>query len=138
MSLKPLPEIDELTRPFWDAVQRGSLEIQRCRDCAQWVFYPNAWCTACYGKALEWKPVTGFGSVYSYSVVHYPPYASFAADVPYVLATIELDEGPHMMTNVVHCAWADVRIGMRVRLCFETRQGFRIPQFEPAAGAGPV
>ncbi len=135
MNPKPVPDIDLITRPFWDAVQRRTLELQRCDDCAAWIFYPNEWCTSCYGRRLSWRAVSGRGSVYTFSVVHQPPFAAFAAEVPYVLATIELDEGPHMMTNVVNCAPDGVYIGLPVTVCFEDRNGFLVPQFEPAAGS---
>lgn len=132
MNPKPLPDIDDITRPFWDAVQRRTLALQRCDDCATWIFYPNTWCTACFGRALSWHPVSGRGSVYTYSVVHYPPFEAFAAEVPYVLATVELEEGPHMMTNIVGCHHEAVHVGMRVQICFEDRNGFLVPQFGPA------
>ena len=132
MSSKPIPELTELNRPFYDAVQRGELHIQRCDDCDAWVFYPNHWCTACYSANLNWTPCSGSGSVYSFSVVHYAPYESYR-DVPYVLATIELEEGPHLMTNLVNCDWKTVVVGMPVRLTTEARAGgFKVPQFEPA------
>ena len=133
MSAKPLPRVTELTRPYWDAIQRGELHLQRCEDCGAWVYYPNPWCRACYSTRLRWTRCAGTGSVYSYSIVHYPPFAAFAADVPYVLATIALDEGPHLMTNLVNCPLDEVRVELPVRLCFEVRDGgFKIPQFEPA------
>lgn len=131
MSNKPLPEITELTKPHWDAIQRGQLSVQRCDDCQAWVFYPSHWCTSCYSEKLTWTLCSGKGEVYSFSVVRYPPYDSFA-EVPYVLATIELAEGVHMMTNVVNCDPEEVRVGMKVQLTFEERDGgFKVPQFEP-------
>ncbi len=75
----------------------------------------------------------GLGTVFSYTVVYQPPYAAFKADCPFVMAIIQLDEGPQMMSNVLHCDPESVRIGMKVKVCFETRgDGFKIPQFEPA------
>ena len=132
MTDKALPELDELTQPFYAAIQRDELHIQRCGDCKTWVFYPNHWCTHCYSEQLTWTPCSGRGSVYSFSVVHYVPYPSYS-DVPYVLATIELEEGPHLMTNLVNCAWESVAVGMEVQLTTESRAGgFKVPQFEPA------
>lgn len=132
MNRKPVPEITELSKPHWDGMQRGELLIQRCADCGAWVFYPSHWCTRCYGQNLPWTACSGRGEVYSFSVVHYPPYESFA-EVPYVLATIELEEGVHMMTNVVNCDWRQVKVGMKVKMTLEERAGgFKVPQFEPA------
>ena len=132
---KPLPEIEDLTRPFWDAVQRERLLIQRCADCDTWVWHPRAWCSACYGPNLPWTPVSGRGVVHTYSVVHYAPIPGYADEAPYVLATVRLDEGPQLMTNLVGCAWQDAAIGLPVQVCFEARAGgFKVPQFRPAAG----
>ncbi|MCC7122553.1 MAG: OB-fold domain-containing protein [Gammaproteobacteria bacterium] len=137
MNEKPLPRVTALTRPFWDAIQREELHLQRCDECSAWVYYPSAWCRACYSARLTWTPCAGTGSVYSFSIVHYPQSEAFAADVPYVLAIIELTEGPHLMTNLVNCALDDVRIGLPVRMSVEARAGgFKVPQFEPAQRSG--
>lgn len=130
---RPLPEIDDLTRPFWDAVQQERLLIQRCGACGAWVWHPRAWCDKCYSADLAWQAVSGLGAVWTYSVVHYAPIPGYADTAPYVLATIRLQEGPQLMTNVVGCDWQAVRVGMPVRVCFEAREGgFRVPQFTPA------
>lgn len=132
---KPLPDIEDLTHPFWDAVQQDQLVVQRCADCGAWVWHPRAWCSACYGPNLAWTPVTGRGEVWTYSVVHYAPVPGYADAVPYVLATVRLAEGPQLMTNVVGCDWRAVAIGMPVEVCFEAREGgFKVPQFRPAPG----
>lgn len=133
MSAKPLPRVTDLTRPYWDAIQRGELYLQRCDDCRSWVFYPSRWCRACYSSRLTWTRCAGKGVIYSYSIVHYPPSPAFAADVPYVLAIVELAEGPRLMTNLVNCPLEEVAVGLPVRLCCEERAGgFKVPQFEPA------
>jgi uncharacterized OB-fold protein len=75
--------------------------------------------------------------VVTFSVVHQAPSPAFAADVPYVLAVVELLEGPHVMANIVGGAPEGVRVGLPVRVVFEQRRGdVWIPQFEPAAGDG--
>jgi uncharacterized OB-fold protein len=59
----------------------------------------------------------------------------FAAKAPYVIALIDLDEGPRMFANVVGEDAFDVAIGDRVRVVFEDRDdGFRVPQFTRVAG----
>lgn len=128
---KPLPGLNDLTRPFYDACARGELHLQRCGDCGAWVYYPRHWCTACYSQSLEWQAVSGEGEVYSYSVVSYAPYPAYD-DVPYVLATVRLREGPQMMTNLVECDPERVRVGMAVRVTFERRGELSVPQFRPA------
>jgi uncharacterized protein len=65
--------------------------------------------------------------------VHRAPNESFAAEVPYVVALVRLDEGPRMMTNIVGCAPGEVQIDMRVRAVFTDYGTFVLPQFEPDA-----
>ena len=76
--------------------------------------------------------MSGQAELFTYSVVHYAPLPGYADDVPYVLATVRLAEGPQMMTNIVGCDWQQVRIGQRLALCWEERGGgIRVPQFTP-------
>ena len=129
---KLLPDIDDLTRPFWDAARDGRLVMQRCADCGAYVWHPQPWCRACYGQNLAWQDMSGQAELFTYSVVHYAPLPGYADDVPYVLATVRLAEGPQMMTNIVGCDWQQVRIGQRLALCWEERGGgIRVPQFTP-------
>ena len=78
---------------------------------------------------MEWIESTGRGSVYSFSVVHRVPSAEFGA--PYVVALVDLDEaGVRLLTNVVGCEPAEVRIGARVEVCFESRGEEAVPVFQ--------
>jgi uncharacterized OB-fold protein len=66
-------------------------------------------------------------------VVHYAPLPGYADEVPYVLATVRLREGPQMMTNLVAGDWREVAIGQPVKVCWEARTGgFLVPQFTGA------
>ena len=116
---KPLPVIDAETRPFWDAAREGKLLIQRCRACRKHVFYPRALCTHCHSDKLEWVEASGEGTIYSFTIARRPAGPAFAADVPYVVALIDLKEGPRMMSNIVTRDVESVRIGQKVRAVFE-------------------
>ncbi len=130
----PLPHPSPLTQPFWDATARGELLLQRCGACGAHVFYPRHNCTACGARALEWVPARGTGSLYTYTVARRPTHAGFADRVPYVIAVVELDEGPRMTTNLVDCVPDDVSIGMRVEVAFgELHDGLRLPYFRPSS-----
>ncbi len=131
---KPVPEITDISRHFWEAVQRDELCLQRCLACSAWIYYPNRRCTSCYSDELEWQTCSGRGSVWSYSVVHQAPYESYRVDVPYILAMVRLEEGPQMMTNLLNCDPGELEIGLPVVFTTETRSdGFKIPQFQPSA-----
>jgi uncharacterized OB-fold protein len=129
---KPVPEVSELGRPYWDAAQRGELHLQKCAECGSFNSYATRWCTTCLSPDTVWTKVSGRGTVESFSIVYMPPAPAFAADVPYVIAIIRLTEQAQVMTNIVNCRVDDVRIGMAVRVTFEERtNGFMVPQFEP-------
>lgn len=116
---KPQPVIDPGTRPFWDAARAHRLTIPRCKDCGEYHFYPRELCPHCHSDALEWCDVSGGGEIYTFTVARKPAGPVFAADVPYVIAMIRLDEGPRMLTNIVTGDVERVAIGDRVSVRFE-------------------
>jgi uncharacterized OB-fold protein len=115
----PAPEIAPEARPFWAAAARGRLLLQRCAGCAAVVWYPRGLCPACGGTSLEWFEASGRGTVYSYTVVRRGAAGPYADATPYVLAYVELEEGPRILTNVVHADVDAVRVGDAVRAVFE-------------------
>ena len=128
----PLPRPTSLSRPHWDGCKAGELRVQRCRECGGFVFIPQPLCTHCQSEALDWVASTGRGTVYSYTVVHRPPRPAFA--VPYVVAIVELEEGWHMLTNLVDCRPEDVRVGMPVEVSFRAlSEQITLPYFRPRA-----
>jgi len=116
---KPLPRIDEESRGWWEALARHELFVQRCRDCGTLRLPPRAVCTKCLSSAVEWKRASGRGTVYSYTVTHQNQAPGFRETLPYVLAIVELAEGPRLMTNVVECPPDQVTIGMPVEVVFD-------------------
>ena len=95
---------------------------------------PRHLCPNCWSDELEWVESKGGGTVHSFSIVHRAPSPVFAANVPYVIAMIELDDGPRMFANVIGPDALGVAIGDRVKLTFEDRgNGVMLPQFERAA-----
>jgi hypothetical protein len=128
---KPLPLPTAETRDFWDACARDELLYQVCQRCAHVQFYPRRHCTACKAMDLEWRHSAGAGTVYSHTTVHRAPTPAFKADVPYVIALVDLDEGFRMMVNILGCDPADVRIGRRMRIVFRAADGgMKLPQGE--------
>jgi uncharacterized OB-fold protein len=127
----PLPAIDPDSKPFWDGARRGELLIQRCTSCGRWQFYPRLRCIHCGGDAL-WVAASGAGRVYSYTVVHRAAHEALASAVPYVVALIDLAEGPRMMSRL-RVPPDDARIGLDVRVAFERiSDEVTLPIFEAA------
>jgi uncharacterized OB-fold protein len=96
---KLLPEPTPITRPFWEAARKHVLSLQRCDKCAEYVFYPRGLCSHCGSAELTWTEVSGRGTVYSFTVARRPTMVGFPDEVPYVIAIVELDEGPRMTTK---------------------------------------
>jgi uncharacterized OB-fold protein len=132
---KPLPEPNETTRPFWEGVRAHQLRLQRCRDCHKRVFYPRVVCPFCLSEHLEWFTASGKGKVYSYTVVRRAMHPAFRVDVPYVLAIVELDEGPRLTTNIVGVVPEEVRVDMPVRAAYDdVTPDLTLLKFEPLLG----
>lgn len=128
---KPVPRPNPETQPFWDACQRGELTLQRCSTCNHLQHYPRVRCTSCQGNALTQEPVSGAGVVRTFTINRVPVSEAYKADLPYVVALIELVEGPCMMANLLDCAPERVHIGMPVTVTFESRGDVMLPQFIP-------
>jgi len=113
---RPRPVVNRDNAGFWEGVQRHRLLIQRCTNCGtrRHPWLPG--CNACGG--LDWDTVeaSGEGTVYSYVVMHHPPFPAF--DPPYAVGLIELAEGVRIVSNVVGVPYDKVRIGLPVRLEF--------------------
>ena len=107
--------------------------IQRCNSCGEHQFYPRGVCSHCLSSELEWREASGKGTIYSYSVNHRAPHPGFADDLPFVLAIVELEEGPRMMTNIVVSDPDSVTIGMAVTVTFDiVTDQVTLPKFTPA------
>jgi uncharacterized OB-fold protein len=116
---KPLPHPTPVSRPFWDAAREHRLSLQRCAACGRHVYYPRTLCPHCGDSDLAWTDVSGRGTVYSYTIARRATARPFEPDVPYVIAIVELEEGPHMTTNIVGCDPDAVHIGMPVEAAFD-------------------
>jgi uncharacterized OB-fold protein len=116
---KTLPAPSPLSAPYWQAAREGRLVIQRCEACGHVQFYPRSLCTRCAGERLGWSACSGRGRVKSFTVIRRAVSAAYEPDVPYVVALIELAEGPTLMSNVVGCPPEAVHIGAPVRVRFD-------------------
>ncbi|MGH7906463.1 MAG: Zn-ribbon domain-containing OB-fold protein [Candidatus Binataceae bacterium] len=117
--LKPLPVIDEENRPWWEALKRHELYLQRCRDCGAMRYYPRALCPECLSARTDWVKSPGRGKIYTFTVTYQNSAPGFRESLPYVLAYVELDEGLKMLSNIIDCRPEQVTIGMRVTAVFD-------------------
>lgn len=129
---KPLPEIDDANRPFWDGTRAEQLRMQECARCGH-IRYPISHvCPECLEERHEWVRLSGRGEVWSSIVFHQVYDKAFAGDVPYNVALVQLDEGPRMFSNVVGVPPGEVAVGDRVRVVFDpVTEEVTIPRFTP-------
>lgn len=131
---KPLPEITDLTRPFWTAAREGRLVLQKCARCGTHQFFPKPWCVECGHRELPWTEVRPTGVVYSHTtastvMMNLP---GWQPELPLTLCLVDLDDGPRLYAQLVQCAPQDVRIGMRVQADFDViSDEAGIPRFRP-------
>ena len=95
------PLADQFSETYWSAAREGTLLIQQCLTCERFQFYPRRHCVHCFAPDPAWTPASGRGRVHTYATIQRTPNAEFAADCPYVLAIIELDEGPRMTARII-------------------------------------
>ncbi len=126
----PTPRVDEESKGYWEACERGELYVQKCRKCGRLRHYPRALCPACLSDDAEWQRCSGRGTVYTFTVVFQNQAPGFRGRVPYVLAYVELEEGVRLLTNIVDCEPESVEIGMAVEVRFtELQPGLAVPMF---------
>ena len=131
----PAPVVLPEVKTFWDATAEGRLLLPRCEDCQAVIWYPRPFCPACGSLRVTWFEASGRGTVYSFTVnrrgtADLPEYRQVG---PYVLAYVELEEGPRVMTNIVDCDPDSVRIGQPVAVVFhDTGSVAALPRFRLA------
>jgi uncharacterized OB-fold protein len=121
----PAPKVLPETQAYWTAADEGRLLVKRCKGCDQFHHYPRDICPHCLSSDTLWQDATGTGTVYSFSTMG-------SGDAAYTLAFVTLDEGVTMMTNLIDCDPATVRIGDKVQVVFQPSQGgHAVPMFTP-------
>jgi uncharacterized OB-fold protein len=111
---------------FWKSLEQGRFLVRRCEACGEAHWYPRAICPFCFSSDTQWREGTGRGTIYSYSIMR-------RAKTPYAIAFVTLEEGPTLLTNIVDCAFDDIRIGQKVELAIRKREdGLPLHMFKPA------
>jgi uncharacterized OB-fold protein len=125
---RPTPE----TAPFWDGCREGRLLLPWCRDCGRPHFYPRAICPHCLSSRLDWRPASGRGRLHTFVINHR---AAKGYSAPYVIAVVDLEEGPRMLSNVVTEAAPTPEalcIDMALEVVFERlTDEITLPRFRP-------
>lgn len=122
MSLRqrPRPAADRDSAPWWEAVRRHELTVQRCTACGTHRFPARAICNGCRSLAFDWVPAAGTGTVYSWIVNHQVFMPGMADEVPFTVLLVRLDEAEDILMygNLVDAEPGEVTPGMPVEAVF--------------------
>lgn len=134
---KALPQATPETQPFWDGCKLHELRIQFCNDCKDYYFYPRRFCPTCLGENVEWRGVSGKGTLHTYVISHRAA-PGFEEETPYVIAVVKLAEGPHLMSNVINVEVKPENLpaDLPLEVVFvDVDEATTLPKFQPAKGA---
>jgi uncharacterized protein len=127
----PVPTVAPEAAPFWEATAQERLLLPCCDDCGLVFWWPRVLCPSCHGRHVSWLEASGRGTVYSFTVTARGA-EEYAGIGEYVLAFVELAEGPKMLTNLVDCDPAGIEIGQEVEAIYcATGQGPALVRFRP-------
>ena len=130
----PLPRPSVESEPFWAGVRERELRFQRCARDGKLFFPPSARCPRCWSTEWRWEPSSGRGTVFSFVVFQRSYHPAFRDALPYVVATIELEDGVRFTTRLVDVRPADVKVGMPVEVAFTAAgEGAVLPLFRTLA-----
>ncbi|MET7402555.1 OB-fold domain-containing protein [Dactylosporangium sp. NPDC005572] len=131
---RPYPVPTPTTKPFWDGLAEGRIVIQYSPSQDQYVFYPRVLAPGTLADDLEWREISGIGTLYTFAVAQSPVSAHFADAIPQLLAVVEWDEGPRFSTEMVNVGTDALKVGMRVSPVFVPYPEHNITmlRYEPA------
>jgi len=125
--IKPMP----FTQPYWDATRQKKLVIQYDPAVKRYQFYPRPMSIFTGKRNLEWREVSGNGTVFSYTITRRAP-PPFRGHEPFAVAMVELDEGVRIMGDLVNVAEDQIKIGMSVKpFWIPLPDGYNLLGFEP-------
>jgi hypothetical protein len=129
---KPIPEPDEASAPFWEGSLRGELRLMKCKRCGIARLPSRKHCDDCLSEEFDWIAASGRGTLRTFGVMHQRYHPGFAEELPYVVAIVELEEGPRLPTNLVELANVEPYVGMPLRVAWERYDDVALPKFKPA------
>ena len=133
---RPLPTpMTPEAMPYWEGLKENKLMLPKCGDCKKAFFYPRIACPHCHSRNIGWIQASGKGKLYSFEIAHRALNPNFKIEPPYILAMIELEEGPRMMSNLINIDPdpAKVKCDMPVEVVFEKQtDDVTLPLFQPA------
>jgi hypothetical protein len=133
---KPLPAVDQWSKPFWDAAKDHKLMVQRCDVSGRTWFPPGPVSPVTRDGKWSWVELSGRGRIASWVVFHQRYFAGFADELPYTVVQVDLDGGPSIISNLVDVGDREIAVGMPVKVVFaDATDEISLPKFAPAEEA---
>jgi uncharacterized OB-fold protein len=124
------PRVTEFTATFWNGLRESRFQTTKCLACEHLTFPPKPICPNCWSSAVQWIELRGTGVLRSYTEVCAAP-SMFAAEAPYVLGLVDLDEGVRCLSRI-DAAWDDLRPDDHVEVRFREAEPAYLFEFVPA------
>ena len=129
---KPLPIPTKWSQPFWDAAKQHKLVLKKCGKCGFIDHPPYLYCTNCHADEHEWIEASGKATLAAYAINVFGVPFPFWDDLPFVVALIDLQEGPRMISNIVECDHDKLENGMELEVLFDDVSGeISLPKWRP-------
>jgi uncharacterized OB-fold protein len=130
--IKPLPVPTKWSQPFWDGTKRDRLLLKHCKICGHIDHPPYLYCTECLSEDHEWREASGKATLYAFAINEYGVPFPFMPDLPYVVALVDLQEGPRMISNIVECDHKQLENGMALEVVFhDVSEDISLPKWRP-------
>ena len=127
-----LPVVDADSKPFWEGCREHKLRFQQCTACGLVRWPPGILCPKCHSLDTRWIESNGKGTIYTFSVYHQAFHPAFKEKLPYVVAVVELEEGPMIFSNIVGAPHESLECDMPVRVEWDdVTTEFSLPKFRP-------
>jgi uncharacterized OB-fold protein len=132
---RPLPNpMTPEAKPYWDGLREQKLMLPKCGACGHVFWYPRVACPKCHARDIGWIQSKGRGTLHAFAIGYQSFNKAFKVPAPYVLAMIELAEGPRMLSNLVNVEAdpAKLRCDMPVEVVFsKLTDEVTLPLFQP-------
>jgi len=134
---KPLPEPNGDSKLFWDGCRKHELRFQKCVDCQHIRWPPSIICPLCHSRDTEVIVASGKGKIFTFAIYRQAYHNAFENDVPYIVAIVELAEGPRVLSNIVGSIPEEIGCDMPVEVMWEDiNEEVTLPKFKVALEAG--
>ena len=125
---RPAPEPTIDSKPYWDGLKERRLLLQQCGNCGLVRHYPRPMCDACHSLEVRWIESSRQGRLYAWTEVHHPFVPGFREEIPYVMATVALEEGVRLQCQMLGAEAAALRLDLPVEIVFrEVQDGLVLP-----------